>query len=126
MKTKAQSCLYTVLLRCFGIHVHTGKFGKVYKGIHRSSGLPVAIKTIKQYESEKEKENFQKEMIVMSKLIHPNIVRLFGLVQQGTCTLKPINLNSQCHIIIDSPLIVLEYLPNGDLKSFLTVCFFCS
>ena len=71
-------------MRCFGIHVHTGKFGKVYKGIHRSSGLPVAIKTIKQYESEKEKENFQKEMIVMSKLIHPNIVRLFGLVQQGT------------------------------------------
>ena len=63
--------------------MHTGKFGKVYKGIHKSSGLPVAIKTIKQYESEKERESFQKEMIVISKIMHPNIVRLFGLVQQG-------------------------------------------
>ena len=66
------------------MHVHIGKFGKVYKGILKGSRLSVAIKTIKQYESEKERENFQKEMTVMSKLIHPNIVRLFGLVQQGS------------------------------------------
>lgn len=43
----------------------------------------MAIKTIKHYESETERENFLKEMNVMSKLMHPNIVRLFGLVEQG-------------------------------------------
>ena len=48
-----------------------------------SSGSPVAVKTIRKYESEKEKEAFFKEMNVMSQLMHPNIVRLFGLVQQG-------------------------------------------
>ena len=64
----------------------TGNFGKIFKGFFKrpgDSGLPVAIKTIKRYDTEKEKENFQKEMAMMSKLIHPNIVRLFGLVQQG-------------------------------------------
>ena len=64
----------------------SGKFGKIFKGVYKRSeveGLPVAIKTIKKYESEKERQSFQKEMAVMSKLIHPNIVRLFGLVQQG-------------------------------------------
>ena len=63
-----------------------GQYGKVYKGQYRKSqgpGYPVAVKTIKQYELEKEKDEFLKEMNVMSKLMHPNIVRLFGLVQQG-------------------------------------------
>jgi serine/threonine protein kinase len=63
-----------------------GQFGKIFKGVYKRSegeGLPVAIKTIKKYESEKERKSFQKEMTVMSKLIHPNIVRLFGLIKQG-------------------------------------------
>ena len=63
-----------------------GQYGKVFKGIYRRSegpGYPVAIKTVKKYESEKEKESFLREMNIMSKLMHPNIVRLFGLVQQG-------------------------------------------
>ncbi len=58
----------------------------MYKGLYRKSqgpGHPVAVKTIKRYESAKEKDEFLKEMNVMSKLMHPNIVRLFGLVQQG-------------------------------------------
>ena len=60
----------------------------MYKGTYKraggsGSGVLVAIKTIKKYESSKEKENFLKEMNVMSKLMHPNIVRLFGLVHQG-------------------------------------------
>ena len=66
--------------------IHAGQYGKVFKGLYKRSespGYPVAIKTIKQYESEKEKDEFLKEMNVMSKLMHPNIVRLFGLVQQG-------------------------------------------
>ena len=67
-------------------YIHTGQYGKVFKGVYKRSqgpGRPVAIKTIKKYELEKEKDNFLKEMNVMSKLMHPNIVCLFGLVQQG-------------------------------------------
>ena len=63
-----------------------GQYGKVFKGRYKRSegpGYPVTIKTIKKYKSEKEKESFLKEMNIMSKLMHPNIVRLFGLVQQG-------------------------------------------
>ena len=63
-----------------------GQYGKVFHGYFKRSGgpgNPVAIKTIKRYESEKERDNFLKEMNIMSKLMHPNIVRLFGLVHQG-------------------------------------------
>ena len=53
----------------------------VYRGIYRKStdgkGIEVAIKTIKANQATDE---FLKEMKVMSKLIHPNIVRLHGLV----------------------------------------------
>lgn len=71
------------------MHDYTvGQYGRVYKGTYKrgdgpSAGVEVAIKTIKKYESTKEMDNFLKEMNVMSKLLHPNIVRLFGLVQQG-------------------------------------------
>ena len=68
------------------LHYTLGQHGKVYKGTYKRVGgdVKVAIKTIKNYESSKEKDDFLKEMNVMSKLLHPNIVRLFGLVQQGT------------------------------------------
>ena len=59
--------------------------------------MPVTIKTIKQYEFEKDKYSFQMEMIVMSKLIHPNIVCFFGLVQQGNC--KVLLYNQEYNII---------------------------
>ena len=81
---------YTILLddkHIFpAVYNNVGHFGKVFKAVYKRPGgsrLPVAIKTLKQYESEKEKESFQREMAVMKKLMHPNIVRLFGLVQQG-------------------------------------------
>ena len=65
---------------------NTGRYGKVYSGIYRIPDGPertVAIKTLKQCESENDKDEFLTEMKLMSNLIHPNIVYLFGLVQQG-------------------------------------------
>ena len=73
-------------LYTFSLMYCIGQYGKVYKGEYRRLDRPkyfVAIKTIRQHESEKEKEQFLTEMRVMSNMIHPNIVRLFGLVQQG-------------------------------------------
>ena len=68
---------------------HSGQFGKVYKGLYKKpgdtgAGIQVAIKTIKKYDSKTETESFLKEMSVMSTLIHPNVVRFYGLVQKGS------------------------------------------
>lgn len=61
-----------------------GQFGAVFKATYTSYGenVPVAIKTIK-HETDADKEAFLKEMKVMSKMLHPNIVRLFGLVLES-------------------------------------------
>ena len=58
----------------------------MYKAkLHKGSGISVAVavKTIKKFKSEKETDDFLREMTVMSQMIHPNVVRLHGLVQQG-------------------------------------------
>ena len=62
-----------------------GQFGKVYKGVYRkwSTEIEVAVKAIKICNSGKESENFIKEMSIMSTLLHPNIVRFFGITKQG-------------------------------------------
>ena len=55
----------------------------VYKGEYRrtpdSKGMEVAIKTIKANQAT---DDFIKEMKVMSRLIHPNIVRFYGLIHR--------------------------------------------
>ena len=63
-----------------------GQFGTIYKALlTRGSGpaMQVAVKTIKRYKSKKETTDFFNEMHIMSQLIHPNVVRLYGVVQQG-------------------------------------------
>ena len=63
--------------------MNLGEFGMVYKGIYRRSangrGIEVAVKTIKANQAT---DDFMKEMKVMSRLIHPNIVRFYGLVHR--------------------------------------------
>ena len=45
--------------------------------------MTVAVKTIKKYKSEQEMSDFIYEMGVMMDLMHPNIIHLYGIVQQG-------------------------------------------
>ena len=70
-----------ILPTCIFTQIRIGQFGVVYKGIYRKSAdrksIEVAIKTIK---ANRETGDFMKEMKVMSRLIHPNIVRFHGLV----------------------------------------------
>ena len=53
--------------------------------LRESSGrkIDVAIKRIKHYSSEKERNDFLREMAVMSQLIHPNIIHLHGVVKES-------------------------------------------
>ena len=69
-------------------HPPVGRFGVVCKAsLVRSGGAKcdVAVKPIERYDSKKDEEDFLKEISIFSKPVHPNIVRLFGLVEQGTC-----------------------------------------
>ena len=45
--------------------------------------MTVAVKTIKRYKSEQETSDFLREMGVMMDLMHPNIIHLYGIVEQG-------------------------------------------
>ncbi len=45
--------------------------------------LIVAVKTIKKYTDQKAHDDFLKEMGIMSQFVHPNIIKLYGIVQQG-------------------------------------------
>ena len=86
------------------IHCFTGQFGKVYKAILRNSEgetIHVAMKTTKAY-SKGEMKNFEREMAIMSKMMHPNIVQLYGLVQEGNDTFTTIPFNDKCKNILST------------------------
>ena len=64
----------------------TGHFGHVYKGTMIQAGgrkMTVAVKTVKKYDSVQENSSFLCEMTIMSKLRHPNIIHLYGIVEQS-------------------------------------------
>ena len=62
-----------------------GQFGQVFRAMlkHGVAPIKVAVKTAKKSSSSKEKVEFMREMTIMSQMMHPNIVRLYGVVQQG-------------------------------------------
>ena len=68
------------------LHLPTGQFGKVYKATlvqTKSENMTVAVKTISKYKSQQETTDFLHEMRVMMDLMHPNIVHIYGIVDQG-------------------------------------------
>lgn len=82
-----------------------GGMGVVYKAWHKPTGRLVALKKILPEVAMDNKTNklFQREMAVMSDLIHPNIVRL---IDQG--------------MIGKEHYFVAEYLPEGDVDRLVT------
>ncbi|KAL5484137.1 hypothetical protein EMCRGX_G020585 [Ephydatia muelleri] len=89
------------------VQIGQGQFGEVFKAT-MFKGTPaevtVTVKTVKGTSSGMERDSFIKEMCAMSKIMHPNIVQLFGLVYGEN----------------ETPSVVFEYLSYGDLKSFLS------
>ena len=79
--------MHVYALNAFILNI--GQYGEVYKADYareNKSNLTVAVKAIKNYQSQKARDDFLKEMDIMSKFAHPNIVKLYGLVQQGEYT----------------------------------------
>ncbi|XP_020620336.1 tyrosine-protein kinase receptor Tie-1-like [Orbicella faveolata] len=81
----------------------TGNFGQVSKGTYGTSRLNVAVKSLKDNAEQMDIRNMLSEADVMKSLQpHPHIVRLIGYCIERV----PL-------------LIVLEYLPYGDLLGYL-------
>ncbi|XP_022098502.1 LOW QUALITY PROTEIN: fibroblast growth factor receptor 3-like [Acanthaster planci] len=94
----------------FGTVIGTGSFGKVIRGeadgiLRQGVKSVVAIKTLKENATSNDHQDLLKELGVMKILKpHPNIVTLFGC-----CTAEG----------EQPPLIIMEYLPNGNLLQHL-------
>ncbi|KAF5744537.1 calmodulin-binding receptor-like cytoplasmic kinase 1 [Tripterygium wilfordii] len=79
-----------------------GGFGLVYKGRLRN-GIIVAIKRAKKDKYDRHSsQEFQNEILTLSKIEHLNLVRLYGYMEHG-----------------DERAIVIEYVGNGTLREHL-------
>ena len=63
--------------------------------------LQVAVKMLKRNTSKKQKQAFEKEHMFMSRLNHPNVIRMLAVCSEGV------------------PFIMMEYMENGDLNQYL-------
>ena len=83
----------------FGEHLvlGLGGFGTVYKGTLRNGMVHVAIK-VSNSASKSGKKQLMNEISILSQTNHPNLVKLYG-----------------CCIETEVPILVYEYIPNGNL-----------
>lgn len=85
------------------ISLGSGSFGDVKKGIHIETNEIRAIKIIpKTYNFSDEQKNLIKEIIIMKKLDHPNIVKIFEFFEDQ-----------------DFIYIIMEFLEGGELFNML-------
>ncbi|XP_071612959.1 ephrin type-A receptor 6 isoform X2 [Heliangelus exortis] len=85
--------------------IGAGEFGEVCSGRLKTPGkreIPVAIKTLKGGYLDRQRRDFLREASIMGQFDHPNIIRLEGVVTKS----RPV-------------MIVVEYMENGSLDSFL-------
>ena len=109
-----------------GEEIGSGQFGMVNKGKWLAAdggAAKVAIKTLRPEAKEEEKVKFLQEAAINGQFMHPNIVRLHGVVTIG----EPVSKRERQRererfygpLVHDQVMIVLEFLPNGDLSEFL-------
>ncbi|XP_065836990.1 hepatocyte growth factor receptor-like isoform X2 [Oscarella lobularis] len=93
--------------------IGNGAFGEVYKGILQNARphdkIEIAVKAIKELSSRREDELFKREFSVMVSLKHPNVLPLIGV-----CFEKSGGSSTDL-----GPLIVMPFMKNGDVQSYL-------
>ena len=57
--------------------------------------IEVAIKTVKNLEDPQDRRDFEREQTVMSRMAHPNIVTLYGLIHDDGKTIHISNKMAQ-------------------------------
>ncbi|CAN6348093.1 unnamed protein product [Urochloa humidicola] len=74
-----------------------GGNGTVYRG-DLKDGRVVAIKRCRVTDDERQRQEFGKEMLILSQVNHRNIVKLYG-----------------CFLEVEVPMLVYQFIPNGTL-----------
>lgn len=84
--------------------IGSGTFAKVFLASHKKTKVKYAIKAIDKLnlENEMEKTSFNREVEIMYKLDHPNIVKLYSHFED----------NQYCYLI-------MQYIPNGSAYDLL-------
>ncbi|RHY89195.1 hypothetical protein DYB35_008008, partial [Aphanomyces astaci] len=83
--------------------IGSGSFAIVYKGYHKVTNVPVAVKAINKTKlNPKLLENLESEISIMRQINHPNIVKLYDIKKTDK------------HIYL-----MLEYCDGGDLQHFI-------
>uniref|UniRef100_A0AAY4BQ96 Ephrin type-A receptor 6 n=1 Tax=Denticeps clupeoides TaxID=299321 RepID=A0AAY4BQ96_9TELE len=102
--------------------IGAGEFGEVCSGWLCTPGkkeLSVAIKTLKGGYTERQRRDFLREASIMGQFDNPNIIRLEGVVTKSEVYTFTVYFNliimNNCRPV----MIVVEYMENGSLDSFL-------
>ena len=83
----------------------SGEFGVVNLGSWSNGStdpVQVAVKTLNSQCSESDRVKFLREAAIMGQFVHNNVVQLHGVVTEE-----------------ENMMIILEYMPKGDLREFL-------
>ena len=83
--------------------IGSGEFGTVHLGLWSNGStdpVQVAVKTLNSQCSESDRVKFLREAAIMGQFIHNNVVQLHGVATEE-----------------ENMMIVLEYMPKGDLSS---------
>ncbi|XP_064598011.1 BDNF/NT-3 growth factors receptor-like [Liolophura sinensis] len=88
--------------------VGEGAFGQVYKGEMETdsedSPILIAVKVLKEGATNEIREDFEREVEIMSAFDHDNILKLLGVVVDG---------------VGQSPYMIFEFMKHGDLAELL-------
>ena len=96
---------HTLLVNSVLEKLGSGEFGTVHLGMWSNVSadpVQVAVKTLNSQCSESDRVKFLREAAIMGQFDNDNIVRLYGVVTE-----------------VRDAMIVLEYMPKGDLQQFL-------
>uniref|UniRef100_A0A8D0AR61 Ephrin type-A receptor 6 n=1 Tax=Sander lucioperca TaxID=283035 RepID=A0A8D0AR61_SANLU len=107
--------------------IGAGEFGEVCSGRLRTPGkkeIAVAIKTLKGGYVERQRRDFLREASIMGQFDHPNIIRLEGVVTKRPLGVPGPHFENHwlCCVCVFAGrpvMIVVEYVENGSLDSFL-------
>ena len=116
MKNYVHYWRFTVLFTFQESFLGNGQFGEVLlatlltvspqeMGLGRSlsKGVKVAVKKLMSDPSQQAKQDFGKEIKFMTRLSHPNVVRLLGVSLESS----------------SQSFLVMEYMENGDMAKYL-------